>query len=138
MQVLTFPERGRKKIPNTICSTGINMYPFKRIYWIRIFLSNLPCLPPLFYWNFSISPSSPLTEVKENVISLYESRKGKSPRFTLKEFWKIKTKVLEQLTIDEYRWDKVFKNGPSKVCERQPWKAAFHKFYLVQCWIFVN
>ena len=37
-------------------------------------------------------------------------------------------------------WDKVFKNGPSKICGRQPLKnlkgsnflkALFHKFYLV-------
>ena len=39
-------------------------------------------------------------------------------------------------------WDKVFKNGPSKICGRQPsnfkfpkisnfLKAVFHKFYLV-------
>ena len=35
-------------------------------------------------------------------------------------------------------WDKVFKNGPSKTCGRQPLKslkAAFHKFYLVHSWI---
>ena len=29
-------------------------------------------------------------------------------------------------------WDKVFKNGPSKICGRQPFK----KFYLVHSWIF--
>ena len=31
-------------------------------------------------------------------------------------------------------WDKVFKNGPSKICGRQilkTLKTAFHKFYLV-------
>ena len=53
------------------------------------------------------------------------------------------------------RWVKLFKNGPSKICGRQPWKNLksygllkqtkspqnflkphFHKFYLVQpCWI---
>ena len=41
-------------------------------------------------------------------------------------------------------WVKVFKNGPNKICGRQPlknlkWygllKAAFHKFYLVYSWI---
>ena len=39
----------------------------------------------------------------------------------------------------QYIWDKVFKNGPSKICGRQPLKsflkAVFHKFYLVQSWI---
>ena len=53
-----------------------------------------------------------------------------------------------------YKWDKVFKNGPSKICERQSLKslkeyclfkayhtpsnflkAVFHKFYLVHFWI---
>ena len=29
-------------------------------------------------------------------------------------------------------WDKVFKNGPSKICGRQP---VFHKFHLVHSWI---
>ena len=47
------------------------------------------------------------------------------------------------------KWVKVFKNGPSKICGRQPlkylkWydhitsnilKAVFHKFYLVHSWI---
>ena len=55
------------------------------------------------------------------------------------------------------KWDKVFKNGPSKICGRQPLKklngydllkqtkadhnpstflkAVFHKFYLVHSWI---
>ena len=52
------------------------------------------------------------------------------------------------------KWDKLFKNGPSKICGRQPlkklneygllladrnpWlflKAVFHKFYLVHSWI---
>ena len=45
-------------------------------------------------------------------------------------------------------WDKVFKNGPSDICGRQPLKnlksrpyhfrflkAVFHKFYLVHSWI---
>ena len=50
-------------------------------------------------------------------------------------------------------WDKVFKNGPNKICERQPLKnlrdmvclsrpyfikflkAVVHKFYLVHSWI---
>ena len=50
-------------------------------------------------------------------------------------------------------WGKVFKNGPSKICERQPFKnlkgygllkqtisssflqAVFHKFYQVHSWI---
>ena len=43
-------------------------------------------------------------------------------------------------------WVKIFKNGQSKICERQPlniWsdivcclgKAVFHKFYLVHSWI---
>ena len=43
-------------------------------------------------------------------------------------------------------WDKVFKNGPSKVCRRQPLKnlkgygllwvlTVIHKFYLVHSWI---
>ena len=45
-----------------------------------------------------------------------------------------------------YKWVKVFKNGPSKICGWQPlknlkWytsnilKAVFHKFYLVHSWI---
>ena len=44
-------------------------------------------------------------------------------------------------TINSYIWDKVFKNGPSKICEKQPLipsnflKAVFHKFYLVQYFV---
>ena len=39
-----------------------------------------------------------------------------------------------------YTWDKVFKNGPSKICGRQPkfeviWSAVFNKFYLDHSWI---
>ena len=46
-------------------------------------------------------------------------------------------------------WDKVFKNGPSKVCRRQPLKnlkglqclllskAVLNKFYLIHSWYFV-
>ena len=47
-----------------------------------------------------------------------------------------------------YKWDKVFKNGPNKICRRQSLKslkfkletsnflkAVFHKFYLVHSWI---
>ena len=30
-------------------------------------------------------------------------------------------------------WDKVFKNGPNKVCGRQ---TIFHKFYLIHSWMF--
>ena len=41
---------------------------------------------------------------------------------------------------------KIFKNGPSKICGRQPsdhitskfLKAVFHKFYLVHFWILVS
>ena len=36
------------------------------------------------------------------------------------------------------KWDKVFKNGPSKICRRQSLKnlkAVLHKFYLAHSWI---
>ena len=35
-------------------------------------------------------------------------------------------------------WDKVFKNGPSRICGRQPnfLNTVFHKFYVVHSWIF--
>ena len=50
---------------------------------------------------------------------------------------------------DNIKWDKVFRNGPSEICGRQPLKnlshipsnllkAVFHKFYLVHSWIHCN
>ena len=51
------------------------------------------------------------------------------------------------LFLPRTKWDKVFKSGPSKFCERQLLKnlkgyglfnflkAVFHKFYLVHSWI---
>ena len=47
----------------------------------------------------------------------------------------------------KFKWEKVFKNGPSKICERQALKnlkgygllknfKGFRKFYLFHSWIF--
>ena len=41
-------------------------------------------------------------------------------------------KNLILILIEKYEWDKVFKNGSSKICERQPlknWKADFYQFF---------
>ena len=41
-------------------------------------------------------------------------------------------KNLILILIEKYKWDKVFKNGSSKICERQPlknWKADFYQFF---------
>ena len=42
-------------------------------------------------------------------------------------------------TKNTNNWVKVFKNGPSKICGRQPLsnllKAVFHNFYLISSWI---
>ena len=63
-------------------------------------------------------------------------------------------RILWKLMFRIYKWDKVFKNAPCKICGRQPLKtlkeygllkadhipsnflkAVFHKFYLVHSWI---
>ena len=55
---------------------------------------------------------------------------------------------LLKVCTETIKWDKVFKNGTSKICGRKPLKnlkgyglpknflkAVFHKFYLVHSWI---
>ena len=79
-------------------------------------------------------------------------------RCLVKTYFKV-TKKSVGLTfgLTTYLWDKVFKNGPSKICGRQPlknlkrygllkadrstpypfefFKGCLHKFYLVHSWI---
>ena len=59
-------------------------------------------------------------------------------------FWQTLPKLLKlQARKGSNKWNKVFKNGPSKICGRQPlknlkWnvlKAVFHEFYLVHSWM---
>ena len=52
------------------------------------------------------------------------------------EVMQCKFKKLKQLSNIEWskitnKWDKVFKNGPSKIYGRQPLKPVFQKFYFV-------
>ena len=55
------------------------------------------------------------------------------------KFWNIRidNEICKSVNLEHKPiWVKVFKNGPSKICGRQPQKvlpdkAVFHKFYLI-------
>ena len=71
-----------------------------------------------------------------------------SSTFILIFFWQLF--IISKIFWHIEKWDKIFKNGPSKICGKQPlknlkWygllhitsflKAVFQKFYLVHSWI---
>ena len=88
-------------------------------------------------------PSYTLLLHKETSIDARVLKTSKLPIFieSFKNFIFSKNDVVQHNI-----WDKIFKNGPSKVCGRQPLKnlkcssdflkAVFHKFYLVHSWVF--
>ena len=78
--------------------------------------------------------------------SLHQNKKAFSPFYHKKYFW---SRIWQNMVLGIIKRGKVFKNGPIKICGRQPlkslkWhaladhitsKAVFHKFYLVYSWI---
>ena len=51
-------------------------------------------------------------------------------------WWWLTSNHIDSRAINN-KWDKLLKNGPTKICGRQllKLKAVFHKFYLVHSWI---
>ena len=104
-----------------------------------------------FYWKVE-APIS-LCLYLEQVESCTEARSGinQSLFFSRDKFLVFSGVFLTVQTAVSSIWDRVFKNGPGKICGRQPlkfggiwsadhihsnfWKAVVHKFYLVHVWI---
>ena len=51
-------------------------------------------------------------------------------------WWWLTSNHIDSCAINN-KWDKLLKNGPTKICGRQllKLKAVFHKFYLAHSWI---
>ena len=99
----------------------------------------LTCIFILYYWILLIYLATGQNRGKDTITDV--SREGEG------ELWK-------SLCQGRSKWDKVFKNGPSKICRGQPLKnlkeyglpkadhapknclkSVFHKSYLVHSWI---
>ena len=116
----------------------------RRFIFLRIrisFISNRPWLESLNYWR---QPHDCISH-----LSIWWPTQ--LDKFNLTSFCFRENRIWYSETLT-FIWDKLFKNSPCKICERQslknlkwyglgrpsPFKvieAVFHKFYLVHSWI---